>query len=167
MDVLHFLKSHHDQVRAGFALLEAAEGVKARRTLLEALARDVQVHVALEKDYLYPELADLFPGSDVLTDTGLASGVVIGKRLKTLVKLAAKTAAEQESFGKRLGELKEAVYKHFEQEEQQLMPKMRAHIRTEDREDLGQLFMDVKAEVLDSLSAPEPAAPAPRGRKRA
>jgi iron-sulfur cluster repair protein YtfE (RIC family) len=179
MDVLHFLKSHHDTIREGFDRLAHAEGVKARRSALDDLARDIQVHVALEKDYLYPEISGLFAGADVLVTTGLANGTVIGKRLKVLTKLAGKTASEQGEFPKRQAELKDAVIKHFEQEEQTLMPKMRSLIRTEEREDLGQVFMDVKAEVLASLTTdpvPPPAAPQgktlrsgspARGRKRA
>ena len=42
---------------------------------------------------------------------------------------------------------------HFDQEEQNLMPKMRLHIRTEEREDLGQVFADAEAELLIALAA--------------
>jgi hypothetical protein len=99
-----------------------------------------------------------------LVDLGLANAAVITKRLKTLVKLAAKPAAEQDGYDKRFAELKEGVLKHLDCEEQQLMPKMRYLIRTEDREDLGQVSLDVRDDVLKSLQGPE--APTP-GRKRA
>ena len=78
------------------------------------------------------------------------------------VKLVAKPVAEQDGYDKRLVELKDAFLKHFDQEERVLMPKLRSLMRTEDREDLGQVFIDAKAELLGG-SAPT-AAP---GRKRA
>lgn len=155
MDVLHFLKSHHDSVRRGLISLSDADGVKARRAAFDELARDVQVHLSLEKDYLYPEISGLFSGAEALVTAGLASGVVIGRRLKVIAKLVAKTSAEQGEFPKRLAELREAVLKHLEQEEQSLMPKMRSMIRTEEREDLGQVFMDVKADVLAATTVLE------------
>jgi len=167
MDVLHFIKSHHDSLREGLARLTAAEGVKARRIALEELSRDLQVHLALEKDYLYPEIGDLFPGGDVLVVAGQASVLVISKRLKTLQKLAVKPAGEQEGWTKRLVELAEAMQRHFEQEEQTLMPKMRLLIRTEDREDLGQLFLDVQTEVLTALEGETVPQGPGKGRKRA
>lgn len=163
MDVLHFLKTQHDLLRDGLTQVESADGVKARRTQLEELNRELNVHLLLEKDYLYPELGDLFPGADVLVTAGLASASTISRRAKTLIKLAAKPAAEQEGYSKRLAELKDSILKHFDQEEQSLMPKIRNLIRTEDREDLGQVFIDAKAELL---AGAEPAAAA-TGRKRA
>lgn len=168
MDVLHFLKTQHDLLRDGLTRVEGADGIKARRMHLEEMTRMLNVHLVIEKDYLYPELVDLFPGSDALVTAGLASGSTIGRRLKTLVKLAAKPVAEQEGYGKRLVELKESLLKHFDQEEQILMPKIRSLIRTEDREDLGQVFLDAKAELAVGAepAAPQVAAPA-NGRKRA
>jgi hypothetical protein len=52
-----------------------------------------------------------------------------------------------------LQEFQLALTMHFDQEEQNLMPKMRMHIRTEEREDLGQVFADAEAEVLIALAA--------------
>ena len=108
---------------------------------------ELQVHLVLEKDYLYPEIAGLFGGSEALVAGSLANATMIGKRLKSLMKMVSKTVAEQESYPKRLSELHESVLSHLEQAEQALMPKMRLMIRTEDREDLGQVFIDVKAEL--------------------
>jgi hypothetical protein len=148
MDVLHFLKTNHDTIRAELARLVELDGVKARRAELDELARAVQMHLVLERDYLYPEVSGLFSGAEALVTAGLAEAAVIEKRLKAITKLAAKPAAEQDGFDKRLDELRAAVIGHFDQEEQMLMPKIRELIRTEDREDLGQVFLDAKADAL-------------------
>ncbi len=164
MDCLHFIKSHHDAIRDAFAVLLATDGVKIRRAMVDDLARDVHVYVALEKEYLYPEVGGLFPGGDSVAAAGVANGAAITRRTKALKALAAKPANEQEDFQKRLRELHDSVLKHFDQEEQILMPKIRAMIRTEDREDLGQVFLEVKTELLASLATDATGA---RGRKRA
>ena len=165
MDVLHFLKSDHDSIRASLDLVVAADGVKTRRIHLEDLAKLLQVHLVLERDYLYPEISGLFLGVDAVIDLGLATAALTSKRLKLLVKLASKPADEQEGIDKRVAELRESILKHFDHEEQHLLPKMRYLIRTEDREDLGQVFVDVRDDVMKSLEAP--VAQAASGRKRA
>jgi hemerythrin superfamily protein len=128
--------------------VESADGPKARRQRLDDLARLVQAYLDLEKDYLYPEIGDLFAGVDTLVRAGEANGAAIGRRMKNLVKLLAKPVNEQEGWEKRLAELRESLVEHFDSEEQVLMPKMRLMIRTEDREDLGQVFLDARDELL-------------------
>lgn len=148
MDVLHFIKSYHDEVRQVLDSVESADGLKARRQCLDDLARLVQAYLDLEKDYLYPEIGDLFAGVDTLVRAGEANGAAIGRRVKSLVKLLAKPVNEQEGWEKRLAELRASLVEHFDSEEQVLMPKMRLMIRTEDREDLGQVFLDARDELL-------------------
>jgi hypothetical protein len=172
MDILSILKAEHDQIRTELNKLESSDGVKARRTLIESLARDIQVHLTLEKDYLYPEIAGLFPGAETLVDIGQANGSAISRRLKLLVKMAAKPLAEQAGYDKKEAELKDSLLRHFDFEEQNLMPKVRGLIRTEEREDIGQLFLDVRDEVRKGVEAQAPKAAAPKtvsvvGRKRA
>lgn len=148
MDVLHFIKSYHDEVKQVLDSVESADGLKARRQRLDDLARLVQAYLDLEKDYLYPEIGDLFAGVDTLVRAGEANGAAIGRRVKSLVKLLAKPVNEQEGWEKRLAELRASLVEHFDGEEQVLMPKMRLMIRTEDREDLGQVFLDARDELL-------------------
>jgi hemerythrin superfamily protein len=148
MDVLHFIKSYHDEVKQVLDSVESADGLKERRQRLDDLARLVQAYLDLEKDYLYPEIGDLFAGVDTLVRAGEANGAAIGRRVKSLVKLLAKPVNEQEGWEKRLAELRASLIEHFDSEEQVLMPKMRLMIRTEDREDLGQVFLDARDELL-------------------
>lgn len=168
MDVLHFLKSDHDAIRTGLDRLDKSDGLKVRRAVLDELARRVQVHMVLERDYLYPEIAELFAGVDALVAIGLANASQISRRMKVLVKLLGQPASEQAGYPKRLDELRESVLQHFEHEEQNLLPKLRYLIRTEDREDLGQVFMDAQDELMKTPGGAEvaPVASAAR-RKRA
>ena len=166
MDVLHFIKSYHDEVRTVLAAMAANDGIKVRRAKLDDCAGLVQTYLDLERAYLYPETQDLFPGAETLCRVGEANGVAISRRMKALQKLAGKAATEQDGYDKRLAELKEAVLAHFDAEEQLLMPKMRLLIRTEDREDLGQVFVDAREELRSGTPA-EGVSPGVSTRKRA
>lgn len=166
MDVLHFLKSDHDAIRTGLDRLEKSDGVKVRRAVLDELARRVQTHMVLERDYLYPEIAELFAGVEALVSIGLANMTQISRRLKVLVKLVSQPVAQQASYPKKLEELREAVLQHFEHEEQSLLPKLRYLIRTEDREDLGQVFLDVRDELMKAPEGAEAAVVATAARRK-
>jgi hypothetical protein len=164
MDILTILKTEHDLIRAGFTKLESCDGVKNHRAMVEDLGRTLQIQLTLQKDYLYPEIAGLFFGAENLVDVGLANGATIARRLKAVLKEAAKPLVARAAFEKKVAELREGVLKHFEAEEQLLMPKVRGLIRTEEREDIGQLYLDMKEDVTRVLATPPgPAA----GRKRA
>lgn len=166
MDVLHVIKANHDVIKGAFARLEGADGVKARRLAFDEAARELQVHLLLEKDYLYPEVTGLFPGSDTIADVALASGVILGKKLKALGKLTVAPAGDQAGYVKKVAELREAVAAHLASEENQILPKMRDFIRTEDREDLGEVFEDSLSDIRRQFEQPVTPAPA-AGRKRA
>ena len=148
MDILQFLKSRHDAIRGACGQLESTVGGQPRRREFDNLTSVLEAYMGLERDYLYPEIGGLFPGSDSLVVIGSANAAIIDKRLKALAKLWSKGGEEQAGFGVQLVALKGALLKHFEQEEQILMPKMRAVMRTEDREDLGQVFADLESEGL-------------------
>lgn len=168
MDVLVFIKESHQALRSRCSELQAEAGVKARRALMESLSKDLELHLRLEQDYLYPELTGLFSGADAMTTTGLANGSVIRRRLKAMVKLVAQPAAEQSSYPAKLKELLDSVAAHFDLEEQTLMPKIRDAMRTEDREDLGEVLVETKADLAQNDDAkPAAAAPQAKVRKRA
>ena len=148
MDVLHFIKSYHDEVMQAIEAVRSADGSALRRQRLDVLARLIQAYFDLEKEYLYPEISDLFTGVEAIVRIGEANGAAILRRLKNLLKVLDKPQEEQEEWEKRIVELREGLVEHFGSEEQILMPKMRLMIRTEDREDLGQVFIDARDELL-------------------
>lgn len=160
MDVLQFLKISHDQIRDDLGCFLKADGIKSRRTVFDSLVSEISIRLLLEKDYLYPELTGLFPEADVVIATGLANGSVLSKKLKILEKLLSKTIKEQTGIDKKIEEFAGLLEGHFNQQEQHLMHKLRQTMRTDDREELGQVFEDARDELksgtleLDGKSAP-------------
>lgn len=147
MDVLQFLKLSHDQIREDLGRFLKADGIKSRRTVFEPLVSEISIRLLLERDYLYPELTGLFPEADVVVTTGLANGSALSKRLKILEKLLSKTIKEQNGIEKKIEEFACLLEGHFNQQEQHLMHKLRQTMRTDDREELGQVFEDVSKEL--------------------
>lgn len=155
MDVLALMKQDHDIVRSRLRAIREAKGVKNRRSAVLVCEASLKVQLGLEKDYLYPEITDLYPSSDHVIKIGLAAGVTIKRHLSQLVKLSAQPQAKQTGFEDKLEKLQEAVEKHLTEQQDLLMPRMRAAMRTEDREDLGQLFQEVREELAASFGGVE------------
>lgn len=147
MDILHFIKEYQDGLRAAEAALEQSSLAEPG---LGLFSRDLAIYLELERDYLYPEIQDLFAGAATLVQIGEGHAATISRRLKLLLKA-------QESHADLLApwaDLKAALAQHFDAEEKHLLPKMRTMIRTEDREELGQVFVDARDELRSRQDKP-------------
>lgn len=152
MDVLHFIKSYHEEVVCQLEQLDAAHDLETRQGLLEQIGRLLKVYIHLEEQYLYPEIIGLFPGVEDLVRLGEASAATIERQINNLSKAVANALPEREvAWTEQLVALKSAILEHFQLEERTLMPKLRLKLRTEVREDLGQVFLDARHELCESL----------------
>jgi len=147
VDVLQFIKTSHDHIREDLGRFLKSDGIKARRSTFESLAGVITTQMVLERDYLYPELPGLFPEAQLVVSTGLANGSLISKKLKLLEKSLAKAVKEQSGIERKIEEFSDLLENHFVQQEQVLMPRLRQCMRTEDREELGQVFEDVRDDL--------------------
>jgi hypothetical protein len=147
VDVLQFIKTSHDEIREDLGRFLKSDGIKARRSSFESLSGVITTLMLLEKDYLYPELPGLFPEAELIVSTGLANGSLISKKLKLIEKSLAKAVKEQVGIEKKIEEFSELLETHFSQQEQSLMPRLRQTMRTDDREELGQVFEDVRNDM--------------------
>jgi hypothetical protein len=166
VDVLQFIKTSHDQIREDLGRFLKSDGIKARRSTFESLSGVITTQLLLERDYLYPELPGLFPEAELVVSTGLANGSLISKKLKLLEKSLAKAVKEQAGIERKIEEFSQLLETHFNQQEQSLMPRLRQSMRTEDREELGQVFVDVREDMKVGTITLD-AKPGPGLRKRA
>lgn len=175
MDILYFLKSDFDEIKSLIHSLEQSGGPSSdsglntedRHKARTPLGLALRLYLILKRDYIYPEIKGLSPSLDALVALGQ-------KRIQGIESLLGGTFLgqgesirdlDEKSFTQLLALLKE----HIALEEQFLMPKIRLQMRTEDREDLGQVLADVKDEILAAsahrrvpLKQPEPSAVLPR-----
>jgi len=150
MDILQWLKMDHEaMLRSVDKLGSGPRGPLA--TLISELAIDLLGHLKAEEEYLLPELTDRFPGAEIILDLCSANQKIIRKNLKSMLK--ASSEKDSTALDQAIVELRKAVTQHLELQETQLMPKLRQHVPTGEREDLGLLvedmLADVKAEGID------------------
>lgn len=144
MDILQWLKSEHEaMLRTMDRIGTSARGPLA--TMATELAIDLLGHLKAEEEYLLPELTDRFPGSEIILDLCSANQKVMKKYLKSLLKASADK--DQAALLRSVADLRKAVDQHIDIQESQLMPKLRQHIPTGEREDLGLLVEDMLGEV--------------------
>lgn len=152
MDVLHFIKSYHEEVVHVLGRLDLSHDLSSKRGFVDDIERLLKVYLHLEEHYLYPEIDDLFSGVDELVRLAEVNASVIRRRLSDLRKLTTCTSSDlgTEWEVQALG-LKDSILEHFRFEERHLLPKLRLKLRTEVREELGQVFLDVRHELVESL----------------
>ena len=158
MDILQWLKLDHEAMLRSVEKLgdgkpdgrvAAVKGPIGK--LVEELSFDLLGHLKAEEEYLLPELSQRFPGSDLIMDLCSANQSVMRKHIKSLIKASA--GQDQDAIEGAVAALRKAVQQHLEVQEMQLMPKLRLHVPTSEREDLGilmeEMMEDLRGEGLD------------------
>lgn len=146
MDVLHFLRSDHEAIKLAFDCVDRAPQVSELTSALKDATSAVGLHLDLEREFLYPEIAGAFNGVDALVSAGLANAAVIEKKVKEVHHLLSDADSAKDDLLAVMADLKRQTLAHFEQEERLLLPKLREFVRTEIREDLGEVLLDVQEE---------------------
>ena len=142
MDVLQILKTLHQRLRDATRALAEAATHEGRQEALTRLVEDMRQVATAERDVLFPELEVLSPGLKPLATTASATGVVADKKLKSLAK---SISAAHAPAAHDVADLEAAIQAHCDGMERGLLLKLRSAVRTEDREDLGQLVADALA----------------------
>ena len=156
MDVLQIIKQDHQAILAGLLKLGAEKTVKARRSAVKQLSEELLLHLHIEDAYVFPEVSGLFGDSDAFTALSLANHSLLRKDLNKLTKLVSLPLANQSGYAQLVNAIASRAEKHFKLEEELLLPQMRKLIRTQDREDLGLVILDVKSEGFVALPATSP-----------
>lgn len=144
MDVLSLIKSDRDQIRRLLGTVEESQPTSSAQEALKALDRELRIHLKLEEEYLYPEVSGLFADSEALIAQCKANQEQVSRCLDEAMGRLPKGKAR--NLEKILQDLRLGVSKHFYVEDEMLVPKIRAHLPTSEREELGKMFLDLKAE---------------------
>lgn len=148
MDVLQLLKADHESLRSLLAEVDSAKSLATKRDLANRFGDTLLAHLKAESDYLYPELAGLFGGAQALVTICQANHLILTRAWQQVEKIISKPIALQVGLGKKISELNTALTNHLALQEQSVLPKLREGMPTQEREDLGQVFLDFKDEVV-------------------
>jgi hemerythrin superfamily protein len=145
MDALVLLKNDHQSVSTLFTRFEAAgdAAFTTKREIVDRIIDELSVHAAIEEQVFYPALRRDIPSTESQVLESLEEHHVVKWLLAELEDLP----ADDERFTAKTTVLIENVRHHVEEEEDDLFPKVRRALSSQQLEQLGQTLAQAKAVV--------------------
>jgi hemerythrin-like domain-containing protein len=134
LDAIQMIKKDHrevEQLFAGFERAERAEDLTRQQELAQAIVRELSLHASIEEQLLYPALRRAGVEAETLDALEEHHAVKV-----TLDELDAMSARD-ERFAPKLHVVVEAVRRHVEEEERQLLPHLEAALEPDELRALG------------------------------
>jgi hemerythrin superfamily protein len=141
-DLIDDIITDHREVENVFNQIENTEDTSIRRQLVEHVITELVRHSVAEEQYLYPTARQVLPDGDKIADHELeehAEAEEIMKQLETI-----EGQAEDVEFSALVRKLIEEVRHHIEEEEADLLPKLRGACDAAELSELGEKFENTK-----------------------
>jgi hypothetical protein len=137
MDILYILKERFEEIKA--LMLKVSDGPQSDipKPLKEQLSKKIRVLSRLQSEYIYPEIRGVNPSLDS----------ILSQSIHDLEHVESLLDTPSPWDGAKLQSLLDSIKEYIIHEETLLMPKLRITMRTEDREDLGQVVVDAEEEL--------------------
>lgn len=148
-DIATIIQADHREVEALFDQLDAGTG--DRKELALQVSRLLSPHAVAEEQVLYPALRGADDG-DLTADHAIQEHGVIKDALTRLERLD----ADSDGFGSSLTTVMEQVRTHVHEEENDLLPRLRAAVGDDRMRELGEAFEKAKGRAP---THPHPHAP--------
>lgn len=151
-DLIDAIIADHREVQAVFTEIEASEDARNKRELVEHVIAELVRHSVAEEQYLYPTARKALPDGDELVDHELEEHAEAEQVMKDIEN----TDSTDPKFPELVGKLIADIRHHLEDEEEDLLPKLRAACDPEQLGELGRKFEQAKKMAP---TRPHPAAP--------
>jgi len=151
-DLVDAIVADHREVEAVFAEIEESSDPRLRRELVEHVIAELVRHSVAEEQYLYPTARKVLPDGDEIADHELAEHA----EAEELMKALENTDATEPRFDELVRELIQDVRHHLEEEESDLLLRLRAACDAEELRELGRKFEQSKK---IAPTRPHPSAP--------
>jgi iron-sulfur cluster repair protein YtfE (RIC family) len=133
--VIEVLKRDHRNVEQLFSRFESTKDP----SIVEEICSELEVHTAAEEQIVYPALRESVTGGDKLADEAeqehSQAKQIIGRIKRT---------TDPEHLDDVVGELKEAIEHHVEEEEGTVLPKMESDVGAAELDAMGSRVQDFK-----------------------
>lgn len=137
-DAITLLTADHRQVES----LYAQVGDGFHRPVIDEIVRLLSIHDAIEKQLLYPTLAERVEGGASMADRSLTEH----QRVEELLyRVDQRGDSEPETTLAALRQTMDNVAEHVAEEESLVFPALRAALNAAELEDLGQRLEDAKS----------------------
>ena len=135
MNVFELLKSDHEKVSGIFERLEATEDddLAMRQNWFARLKNELEIHTHLEETIFYPALKQASETRELVLEA-----IDEHQEVKLLLIELDGMAVDNEEWGDRVADLKEAVEHHVEEEEGELFDKAQDILTQAEIDELGQ-----------------------------
>jgi hemerythrin superfamily protein len=151
-DLIDAIVDDHRAVEAVFTEIEASGDVRLKRDLVEHVITELVRHSVAEEQYLYPTARKVLADGDALADHELEEHAEAEKVMKEIEK----TKATEPRFDELVASLIEDIRHHLRDEEDDLLPKLRAACDADELVTLGEKFARAKK---TAPTRPHPSAP--------
>lgn len=152
MDAIDILEHDHRMVEQLFRDYQAAASGEQRRGVVEIIIRELSKHAALEELMVYPLAKKVLPDGEQEIDEHLAEHLSVKKILAALDELS---AGDQKTDG-LMAELQREIEHHVQEEEGEMLPKLRDAVDQQALDELGQALDKAKQ---TAPTRPHPQAP--------
>ncbi len=142
MDAITLLVKDHQTVETLFAKFEQTgpRAVKARKTLADRIVHELSVHAVIEEQVLYPAIRESLPEVEDDVLEALEEHHVAKWVLSEIDGMS----PDHERFQAKVTVLIENVRHHVEEEEEELFPKVRKALSTEQLEQIGEALAEAR-----------------------
>jgi hemerythrin-like domain-containing protein len=150
-DIIDDIMTDHREVEAAFTEIEKGGGGR-KHDLVEHVIAELVRHSVAEEQYLYPLARRVLPDGDELADHELEEHAEAEQMMKSLEQ----TDPEDPEFDELTRKLIDAIRHHVDDEEKDLLPKLRQACDAAELRELGEKFERSKKVAP---TRPHPAAP--------
>jgi hemerythrin superfamily protein len=146
-DAISILKADHRRIKALFLQWDKARGADKRQQILNAIIKELAIHVSVELDLVYPLLEE--SQQKKVVDRAMEAAEE-HHMMKIIMTELATVSASSPAAKAKLAVLSEIVHVHFRQEEMQLLPALK---KTDvDLERLGKQIVRRKEQLAGDIS---------------
>jgi hemerythrin superfamily protein len=151
-DVVDDIISDHREFEQIFKEIEQSDDTEHRRDLVEHVIVELVRHSVGEEQYLYPAARRVLDDGDEIADHELEEHAEAEKIMKEIEK----AGGDDPQFDDLVRSLIKDIRHHIEDEEEDLLPKLRAVCSEDDLRELGEKFEQAKR---TAPTRPHPSAP--------
>jgi hemerythrin-like domain-containing protein len=148
MDALKLLKEDHAKVKKMLSELDETteRAVKTREGVFSQLKHDLEIHEAIEEEFLYPALKEHAKTRDIALE-GYEEHHVVDEVMGEMLHLP----VSDETWTAKFTVMKENLEHHIEEEEQDMFEKARRALGDDELADLGDRMTAYK-EALEATT---------------
>lgn len=154
MDILQLIKEEHTEINKLFPLLKDDDITQDWLDLYRKVSSMLTLHVQLEERYLLPEIEELLPVSTEFSNVARQNNLLMKEILSSIDKALGQKKKPVNKILEWVSALDEVVTKHLLLEEEIVLPKLRRLVSTREREEMGEVWNDLRDELSGAASEP-------------